>query len=70
MSPWQRVSRIWNNVPFIIIEDGIRTIFVSDMVYTSCNFDCPRRFNCVMEAPHIIIERGSRYNVALNALPS
>jgi len=37
ISPRQRVGRIWHNVSLIIVKT--RTIFVSDIVYTSCNFD-------------------------------
>jgi len=72
MFPWQRVGRIWNNgrMASHLPSYGLRVIFVSDIVYTSCNFDC-LRVNYIIQTPRIIIEHyGSRYNIALAFLVS
>jgi len=48
---------------------GLRAIFDSDIVYTSCNFDLmpSRHFDFVLQTPRVIIKRySSRYNVTLD----
>ena len=72
MFPWQRVGRIWNNVPLTVVwpqndfRFGYSVYFVQ---FRLCTIACASI--AFIQTPRIIIEHyGSRYNIALAFLVS